>query len=73
MKTNPTIFGYTWEEIQAGQQGDMRAMRGSVDLSKPAKRPATEKDHALLAEHGADGLRRLGMFGVLDRLNLPFN
>jgi len=64
-----TIFGYTWEYIQAGQQG--KPMLSPVDLSKPAKKPATDKDKALLAEHGEAGLRAMGYYGVLDRLNLP--
>ena len=46
-------------------------MLSPVDLSKPAKKPATDKDKALLAEHGEAGLRAMGYYGVLDRLNLP--
>lgn len=58
-----------WEAIQAAQQG--HAMHRPIDTSKPAKRPATDADRALLAQHGEAGLRERGMFGVLDRLNLP--
>lgn len=68
------IFGYDWEKIQRGQQGDKRALSGPpIDLSKPAKKPATDQDRALLAEHGEAGLRERGLYGVLDRLNLPFS
>lgn len=60
-----------WEAIQAAQQG--KPFRPApIDLSKPAKKPATDKDRELLAQFGADGLRERQMFGVLDRLNLPF-
>ncbi len=60
-----------WEGIQAAQQG--KPFRGRIDLSKPAKSPATDKDRALLAEHGAAGLRARGLWGPLDRLCLPFS
>lgn len=60
-----------WEGIQAAQQG--RPIRlAPIDLSKPGKRPATDADRAALAAHGASGLRERRLFGILDRLNLPF-
>jgi hypothetical protein len=66
---SPTIFGYSWDAIQSIQQGTYRA--APINLSMPSKRPATDKDRALLAEHGEQGLRDRQLYGVLDRLNLP--
>lgn len=56
-----------WETIQAMQQGKRFP---AIDTTKPSKRSATDEDLKALAQHGADGLRTLGKFGVLDRLNL---
>lgn len=66
-----TIFGYSWGQIKSVQQGGKSLTSEKIDLSKPAKKPATDKDRELLALHGENGLREMGMFGVLDRLNLP--
>lgn len=61
-----------WEAIQAAQQG--KPFRPApIDLSKPARKPATDNDRALLVEHGAGGLRALQLWGVLDRLGIPFS
>ena len=60
-----------WESIQAKQQGTYRP--APIDLSKPSKKLATDKDKALLTQHGAQGLRDLGLYGVLNRLDIPFN
>ena len=68
---NEKIFGYTWDEIQAAQQGGRIGRR--IDLSKPAPDYAgtlLASDRALLAEHGEQGLRDRGYHGVLDRLGL---
>ena len=40
-----------------------------VDLSGDGKTPATDRDRELLAEHGIDGLKAMGFYGVIDRLN----
>ena len=62
-----TIFGYTWDEIKAAQQGK-RSGR-VIDTSKPAvKDDVSQDDLDLLAKHGEEGLRALQYFGVLDRL-----
>ena len=67
---NDKIFGYDWETIKAVQQRK-GTLNHKVDLSKPYVKPApTDDDRALLAEHGADGLRAMGFMGVLDRLGL---
>lgn len=62
------IFGFAWSEIQAMQRGEGRPRR--MILGAPAPLPGpTAEDRRLLAEHGMDGLRALGMNGVLDRLS----
>jgi hypothetical protein len=66
--TDQLIFGHTWEQIKRAQRGGR--LSDPIDISKPAKQDPTEKDRSLLQQHGAEGLRMLGLFGVLDRLNL---
>lgn len=63
------IFGYTFDEISAAQQKRGR-LGHAIDTTKPAADDMhrLEADRALLSEHGADGLRERGFFGVLDRL-----
>ena len=60
------IFGKSWDEIQAMQQGrhEYKKITG-----KPIYPMATDKDVELLEKHGMDGLTKLGYFGVLDRLS----
>lgn len=62
------IFGHSWEDIQSMQQGKYTPR--TISNSTDGKKPATESDHEMLKKHGVDGLRELGFFGVLDRLNL---
>lgn len=59
------IFGYSWAEIQAMQQGTYQRPTLTDECVKPT---ATEKDIAMLAELGEDGLRAQHFLGVLDRL-----
>lgn len=58
------IFGYTWDEIRAAQQG--------ASLTRPVqhqpRKTATADDLALLHQYGLDGLQRRQFFGVIDRL-----
>ena len=65
---NYTIFGKSWEQIQAMQQGTY--IPDCIDTSKSSKTAATDKDKALLAVHGPDGLRKLRFYGVMDRLGI---
>ena len=62
------IFGRSWEQIQAMQQGTYTPK--CIDTSKSSAIAATDKDKALLAAHGPDGLRKLRFYGVLDRLGI---
>ena len=64
--TNNDIFGYSWDQIQAAQQG--KPFRTYVDLSKPVNNAPTAEDLALLEKHGMDGLKALQYFGTIDRL-----
>jgi len=67
-KTNePTFCGLPWSTIQAMQQGTYRPAPFKIT----GKKPATDQDQRLLAEHGEQGLRDRQLYGVLDRLNLP--
>jgi hypothetical protein len=62
------IFGHDWEDIRDMQQKNY--VPRTVDVSKDARPGPTESDHYLLAQHGVDGLKEMGYFGVLDRLNI---
>ena len=66
--TNDLIFGYTWEQIQRCQQGGAlselcgrHAIGAKDDICK-------DGDIEALDEHGAEGLRAKGLFGIIDRL-----
>ena len=61
-----TIFGYSFDDIKRAQQGG-RLCR-AIDLTAPAMMQVSDSDRSLLAEHGAQGLRDLGFFGTIDRL-----
>ena len=61
-----TIFGYSFDDIKRAQQGG-RLCR-EIDLNAPAMRQVSDSDRALLAEHGAQGLRDRGFFGTIERL-----
>lgn len=64
----PLILGFTWDEIQRMQRGEGRPP--GMRLGAPAPLPGpTAEDRRMLAEHGIDGLRALGMDGILDRLS----
>ena len=68
MMADNLIFGYTWDEIQALQHKEKVrriVVQGSVE-AQDAK--YLEKDKALLAEFGEDGLIQKGFHGTLDRL-----
>ena len=61
----PLIFGLTWEQIQAAQQG--RPYHATI--SGPPEKPlATDTDKALLAQHGQAALEANQWYGTLDRL-----
>ena len=60
------ILGYSWEDIQRAQRGGR--LGRAIQPSAEDDRIRLETDRALLAEHGADGLRDLGFFGCIDRL-----
>jgi len=58
------ICGYTWGDIQRAQQGGR--LGSPVHHTEP--QGATDADKALLAEHGAQGLRDQQFHGTIDRL-----
>lgn len=63
----PLIFGHTWQQIQRVQRGGHLSER--IDTSKPPViQLPTERDLQLLEQHGFEGLEKLQLFGVLDRL-----
>lgn len=62
------IFGGDWQEIQDIQQKRHNPERVNMN-TPPGPTPPTDRDRELLAEHGMDGLRALGLDGVVDRLN----
>ena len=62
-----TIFGYTWEEIQAAQQGK------TLSRKIPARTqgyddPCLPGDVDLLVRYGLKELENCGYYGVIDRL-----
>lgn len=59
------IFGRSWEDIQAMQQGTYVAPTVNT---RPGLAQATDNDRAQLAEHGQAGLEAKEFYGVLDRL-----
>ncbi len=59
------ICGLTWDQIQAAQQGKNYRVLVS-DTIKPPK--LNEGDLTLYKKHGAQGLKDMEYFGVLDRL-----
>ena len=62
-----TIFGYSFEDIQRAQQGGR--LSRPVDTTKPATTDHSfVKGQELLDAHGLDGLKAMGYFGVIDRL-----
>ena len=67
MDKDSLIFGMTWDEIQARQLGRQTARLITSEPSKPA---ASDEDQALLDQHGIKGLKKMGYYGVLDRLGL---
>ena len=60
------IFGYSWADIQRAQQGG--SLGRPIVPSSADDLQRLDLDRALLAEHGADGLKALGFFGCIDRL-----
>lgn len=60
------IFGYTWEEIHAAQQGaplgKTFSHRGVYDY------PCEKNDVDLLIIHGLKRLQEMGFYGTIDRL-----
>ncbi len=61
---NGNIFGYSWEQIQAAQQGKPL-------ISKPLTKTmslCTQDDIDLLVKYGPQKLRDMGFYGVIDRL-----
>jgi len=65
MKTNDLIFGYTWNQIQEAQQGKEFRQYVSGNVTAPK---CTQDDLDLLEKHGIDGLEKMQLFGVIDRL-----
>lgn len=62
---NDLIFGRTWEEIQAMQQGSYKPNLVSANKTLPM---ATQCDIELLRDKGIDYIKGNGLFGVIDRL-----
>ena len=60
-----TIFGHTWEEIDAAQRGGKLNRPIAVHTPNPT---ATQTDLDLLAQQGHEGLERKQFYGVIDRL-----
>lgn len=63
---NDSILGYSFDDIKRAQQGGR--LGRTIDTSKPIDHSPTDSDRALLAKHGEQGLRDMGFFGAIDRL-----
>lgn len=64
--TDKTIFGYSWDQIQAMQQGSYKGRPITGDM--PTVKELLEKDKQLLAENGEQWLMDQQFNGTLDRL-----
>lgn len=64
-----TIFGYSWDEIQAAQAGTGRLGR-AIDTSAPvAPLTLNDADRKLIAQHGTvEALEAVGYYGLADRI-----
>jgi hypothetical protein len=61
----PLIFGMTWQDIQARQQGTYVAPTVNPCSRLPL---ASQSDIDLLRDKGIDYIEGNGLFGVIDRL-----
>ena len=61
------IVGYSWEQIRRAQSGG--CLSEPLPKQVSLKTGVTDKDIALLEEHGLDQLRSMQFCGVLDRLH----
>lgn len=61
------IFGYSFDQIKAAQQG--KKWRETIDVSKPIDHALMPGDIELLNKHGEDKLYAMGFYGVIDRLS----
>jgi hypothetical protein len=62
------IFGYTWDQIQAAQQGESLGQIVPLQAKMAKDDICTANDLELLEKHGIDGLIKKQFHGVLDRL-----
>jgi hypothetical protein len=62
---NQLIFGRTWEQIQAMQQGTYKPRSITGPISKIE---ATDADIKMLSEIGIEEIKRQQLYGVIDRL-----
>lgn len=62
------IFIHTFGDIQKMQMGNYTSQ-----IAIGGRPLATPKDYSLLKEHGMEGLIRMGLHGVIDKLNNPEN
>ena len=65
---NDLIFGYTWEQLQAAQQGEV--LRQVLPLAAKAAKDdiCTKKDMDLFIEHGETELKEMQSYGTIGRL-----
>ena len=61
-----TIFGYTWDQIVAAQQG--KQFRPYIAMDGEGRKPANKEDVELLMTNGLEKLKEMGFNGVIDRL-----
>ena len=68
MNSNNLIFGYTWEQIQKAQQGEVLGQ--IVPLATKAAKDdiCTRGDLELFEKYGEEGLKAMQFDGVIDRL-----
>lgn len=64
-----SIFGYSWEEIQAAQSRTGR-LGHAIDTSAPvAPLALSDTDRKLIAQHGTvEALEAAGYYGLADRI-----
>ena len=68
VRVSDLIFGYTWEEIQAAQQGESLGKVVPLQAKMAKDDICTKNDLELLEKHGIGGLIERKFYGTLDRL-----
>ena len=62
------IFGYTWAQIEAAQQGKVLGELVPVAAKAAKGDICSRRDLGQFELHSEEGLRKMQFFGIIDRL-----